>query len=87
MPLDPRNQMNTAMTRLKTARPTTKRMIIMLLAVGLVLFLIFGFEAFRSVMINRFMATLSNPPQTVSTVEATTSDWQPQLAAVGSVKL
>ena len=86
MPLDPRNQMNTAMTRLKTARPTTKRMIIMLLAVGLVLFLIFGFEAFRSVMINRFMATLSNPPQTVSTVEATTSDWQPQLAAVGSLR-
>ncbi len=66
--------------------PTARRMTLMLLAIGLVLFLIFGFEAFRTVMINRFMATLSNPPQTVSTVEATTSDWQPELKAVGSLR-
>src|SRR5271169_2981798 len=76
----------TTKDKFKTARPAAKRMIIMALATGLVLAAIFGFEAFRTVMINRFMATLSNPPQTVSTVEATTSDWQPQLEAVGSLR-
>jgi membrane fusion protein (multidrug efflux system) len=72
--------------RYSALNPTARRMTLMLLVVGLVLFLIFGFEAFRTVMINRFMATLSNPPQTVSTVAAATSDWQQQLAAVGSLR-
>lgn len=72
--------------RYAALNPTARRMTLMLLAAGLVLFLIFGFEAFRTVMINRFMATLSNPPQTVSTVEATTADWQPELNAVGSLR-
>jgi membrane fusion protein (multidrug efflux system) len=72
--------------RYAALNPTARRMTLMLLAIGLVLFLIFGFEAFRTVMINRFMATLSNPPQTVSTVEATTTDWQPELKAVGSLR-
>jgi membrane fusion protein (multidrug efflux system) len=72
--------------RYQALNPTARRMTLMLLAVGLVLFLIFGFEAFRTVMIKRFMATLSNPPQTVSTVAAATSDWQQQFEAVGSLR-
>jgi len=63
-----------------------KRMVIMLVLTGLVLGGIFGFEAFRSSMIRKYIATLSNPPQTVSTMTATSQEWQPQLEAVGSVR-
>lgn len=63
-----------------------KRMIIMLVLIGLVLGGVFGFEAFRSKMIAKFMATLSNPTQTVSTMVAGSQPWQSQLEAVGSVQ-
>jgi len=63
-----------------------KRMIIMLVLTGLVLGAVFGFQAFKSVMIAKFMATLSNPPQTVSTIVAASQDWQSQLEAVGSLR-
>jgi len=61
------------------------RMIIMLAFVAVLFFLVFGFGVFRNIMIGRFLATLSNPPQTVSTVEAQSSPWQPALSTVGSV--
>jgi membrane fusion protein (multidrug efflux system) len=64
---------------------TTKRMIIMLIIVGVVLFLIFGFGAFRNVMIGKFLATLKNPPQTVATMIAQTSAFQSQQTATGSL--
>jgi membrane fusion protein (multidrug efflux system) len=67
-------------------RPLLKRMIIMLALTGLVLGAVFGFEAFKSVMIRKFISTLSNPPQTVSTIVATSQEWQSQLEAVGSVR-
>ncbi len=63
-----------------------KRMIIMLLLTGLVLAAVFGFEAFKAVMIRKFMATLSNPPQTVSTMVAASTEWHSQIEAVGSVR-
>ena len=63
-----------------------KRMIIMLVLTGLVLGAIFGFQAFKSVMIAKFMATLSNPPQTVSTMTASSQEWRSQLEAVGSLR-
>lgn len=62
-----------------------KRMIVMLLAVGLALFLIFGYGAFRNVMIKKFIATLQNPPQTVATVVSTETAWQPQMLSQGSL--
>jgi len=62
-----------------------KRLILMLLIVGIVFFLIFGFGAFRSVMIGKFLATLSDQTQTVATTTAQTSAWQPTVEAVGSV--
>ena len=64
----------------------TKRMIIMLTLTGLVLGAVFGFQAFKSVMIAKFMATLSNPPQTVSTTIAASQEWRSQLEAVGSLR-
>lgn len=63
-----------------------KRMIVMLVLTGLVLGGIFGFEAFRSSMIRKYIATLSNPPQTISTMTAGLQEWQPQLEAVGNVR-
>lgn len=63
-----------------------KRMLIMLVLTGLVLGSVFGFQAFKSAMIGKLMASLANPPQTVSTTVAASQDWQPQLEAVGSLR-
>ena len=63
-----------------------KRMIIMLALTGLVLGAVFGFEAFRSSIIRKVMASLANPPQTVATTVAASQEWQSQLEAVGSVR-
>ena len=63
-----------------------KRMIIMLVVVGVVLGVIFGFQVFKGMMIKQFMAAMSNPPQTVSTVKAGYSQWQPKIEAVGSLR-
>jgi membrane fusion protein (multidrug efflux system) len=63
-----------------------KRMIVMLLAVGFVLGGFFGFQAFKGHIIKQVMASLANPPQTVSTVTASYQEWQPQLEAVGSLR-
>jgi membrane fusion protein (multidrug efflux system) len=62
-----------------------KRLVIMLVAVGVLFFLVFGFGAFRNVMIGKFLATLPNQPQTVSTITAPQTAWQPTLSAVGNV--
>jgi membrane fusion protein (multidrug efflux system) len=64
----------------------TKRMIIMLVLAGLVFGGIFGFEAFKGRMIKKFMASMGNAPQTVSTMSVGYQDWQPQLEAVGSLR-
>jgi membrane fusion protein (multidrug efflux system) len=64
----------------------TKRMVIMLVAVAVVLAGIFGFQAFKGMMIKKFMATLASPPQTVSTATVSTSAWQPKVEAVGSLR-
>jgi len=63
----------------------TKRMIIMLVAVGILLGGIFGFQAFKSHMIKNFMAAQAAPVQTVSAIKATEAAWQPRLEAVGSL--
>jgi membrane fusion protein, multidrug efflux system len=63
-----------------------KRMIIMLIAVSVVLGLVFGFQVFKAHIIKKVMASLANPPQTVSTIVADYSEWQPATAAVGSLR-
>jgi membrane fusion protein, multidrug efflux system len=64
----------------------TKRMVIMLIAVAIVLGGVFGFEAFKSAMIKQFMSTMRSPPQTVSAAPARYSPWQSSLEAVGSLR-
>ncbi|HTV38662.1 MAG TPA: efflux RND transporter periplasmic adaptor subunit [Xanthobacteraceae bacterium] len=64
----------------------TKRMVIMLIAVAVVFGGVFGFQAFKAVMIKKFMSSMSAPPQTVSVTKAQYSEWQPQIEAVGSLR-
>src|SRR5260221_11637168 len=63
-----------------------KRMMLMLILVGVVLGGIFGFQAFKATMIKQALASLAAPTQTVSTIEATDQDWQAQIEAVGSLR-
>jgi membrane fusion protein, multidrug efflux system len=64
----------------------TKRMTIMLLAVGLVLGGVFGFQIFMKTMVKKFMSAMPQPAQTVSTATASMQEWQPQIEAVGSLR-
>jgi len=63
----------------------TKRMIIMLLAVGIVLGGVFGFQAFKARMIAQFMAG-NIPVMTVAAVPAPVSEWRGNLRAVGTLR-
>lgn len=63
-----------------------KRMVIMLVAAGLVFGGVFGFQAFKGLMMKKYMSLGANAPQTVSTMAAGYQDWQPRIAAVGSVR-
>jgi membrane fusion protein, multidrug efflux system len=63
-----------------------KRMVIMLIATGLVFGGIFGFQAFKNAMIKQYMSAVPVPPQTVATAIAAVEEWQPQIEAVGSLR-
>jgi len=63
-----------------------KRMIIMLILIGVIFGGIFGFKAFTGYMMQKGMASQGPPPQTVSTIKASFQEWQPRLEAVGSLK-
>lgn len=63
-----------------------KRMIIMLVLVAVLFGGIIGFNSFKAAMIKKFMASNSQPPQTVTAMKATMQDWQPQLSAVGTLR-
>jgi membrane fusion protein, multidrug efflux system len=69
-----------------TKRPLTKRMIVMLICIGLLLAALVGFNVFKRIMVAKFMAGNTAPPATVTAVRAGYQTWQPQLAAVGSVR-
>jgi membrane fusion protein, multidrug efflux system len=64
----------------------TKRMVIMLVSVGLLFGAIFGYQAFKAKMIKQFMASMKMPPATVTAMKAELQPWQPQLNAVGSLR-
>jgi membrane fusion protein, multidrug efflux system len=63
-----------------------KRMVIMLLVVGLLLGGIFGFIRFKSQMTKKYIMAGGVPVQTVSTTTANAMDWISGLAAVGTVR-
>jgi membrane fusion protein, multidrug efflux system len=63
-----------------------RRMVVMLVVLGVVLGGYFAFQQFKAKMIHQFLTSMANPPQTISTVTATTQTWQPQVEAVGSLR-
>ncbi|MDH2404982.1 efflux RND transporter periplasmic adaptor subunit [Bradyrhizobium sp. SSUT18] len=63
-----------------------KRMIIMLCVIGAVFAALAWFVNFRAGMIKQAMASLADPPQTVSTTTAQSSDWQSTLTAIGTFR-
>ncbi|MGH8216529.1 MAG: efflux RND transporter periplasmic adaptor subunit [Rhodanobacteraceae bacterium] len=70
-----------------TARPKLrKRLIIVIVAVLILFALLVGFNTFKGIMIGKFMKSMANPPQTVSTMVARYQDWQPHVEAFGNVR-
>lgn len=63
---------------------TTKRMIIMLIIAGVILGAVVGFQGFRNKMIAKAIRGQANPPQTVSTIIAEVTSWEPTVEALGS---
>ncbi len=63
-----------------------KRMVIMLLAVGVLFGGIFGYKAFMRAMMMKYMFSGGVPPVVVSAVKAESLPWQPRIRAVGSIR-
>lgn len=63
----------------------TKRMIIVLLLLGLVFGGIFGFKAFVNTKMTQFFDNMEPPAATVTTAEAERAQWTPSIAAVGTL--
>jgi membrane fusion protein (multidrug efflux system) len=64
----------------------TKRMLLMLIGVGLLFGGIFAYKSFVSYTLKKSMSAYQAPPVTVSATEAKSLVWQPQLSAVGSLR-
>jgi membrane fusion protein (multidrug efflux system) len=64
----------------------TRRMIIMLVCVGMLFGAIFGFQFFKSAMIKKAMSSQKAPPVVVTAMKAEYLDWQPKIRAVGSLR-
>jgi membrane fusion protein (multidrug efflux system) len=70
-----------------SARPKQrKRLIIVILVVAILFALLIGFNTFKGIMIGKFMKSMGNPPQTVSTMTVEYQAWQPHVQAVGNVR-
>ena len=63
-----------------------KRMTIMLIAVGLLIGGLVGFNVFKGYMMQKYMGKGGLPPATVSAMKADYQLWQPQLNAVGTLR-
>ena len=63
-----------------------KRMTIMLIAVGLLIGGLVGFNFFKGYMMQKYMGKGPQPPATVSAMKAEYQLWQPQLNAVGTLR-
>jgi membrane fusion protein (multidrug efflux system) len=65
---------------------TTKRMIIMLIIAAVLIGGMVWFQQFKGAMIAKSIKGMSNPPQTVSTIVAQESSWQPTVEALGNLR-
>ena len=63
-----------------------KRLIIVIVAIVVLFGLLIAFNTVKGVMIGKFMKSMANPPQTVSTMVARYQEWQPHVEAFGNVR-
>jgi membrane fusion protein, multidrug efflux system len=63
-----------------------KRMTIMLIAVGLLVGGLVGFNVFKGIMMQKYMGKGGLPPATVTAMKADFQVWQPSLNAVGTLR-
>jgi membrane fusion protein (multidrug efflux system) len=63
-----------------------KRMIVMLLLVGLVLGGVYGFQVLKTNLIAKALADYAAVPKTVSAIQVDYQNWQPEMTAVGTLK-
>lgn len=63
-----------------------KRLLLMLLLVGLALGGVFGFKMFGMMMMKKYMAKMPEQAQTVSTQKVGLESWQPTLESVGNLR-
>ena len=73
-------------TRVEKTPSTAKRMIIMLILVGLLLLALVGWNVGGKMAMKQAMANMSQPPQTVSTTTVEYQFWQPLQGAVGTLR-
>ena len=67
------------------AGKTAKRMIVMLLIVAVIFTLVFGWGFMRGIFIAKFLKGFANQVQTVATIEAQETPWQPTVKSVGTL--
>lgn len=65
---------------------TGKRMVIMLAIVAVLVAALVGFNLFKAHMIEKAMASMANPVQTVSADTASLTSWQPMLETVATLR-
>ena len=63
-----------------------KRMILMLLGVFIIIGGILGFKLAMATGTKKFLSSMGEPPQTVSTLQAVKQDWAQETSAVGSLR-
>lgn len=73
-------------TRVEKKPSTVKRMIIMLILVGLLLLLLVGWNVGGRMAMKGAMAKMTQPPQTVSTAKTEYQMWQPLQTTVGTLR-
>jgi membrane fusion protein, multidrug efflux system len=73
---------------METAKPRAmiKPIVIMLLVVAVLLGLVFGWQQIGARIGKKFMAAAAAAPQTVSTIAAATSEWQPFVQSTGTLR-
>lgn len=74
------------MSNSKKSHPRLRRrMIILIITLGVILGLVFGYHAFIQVFLKRLFAGMANPIETVATVSVKSANWQKTLSAVGTL--
>lgn len=63
-----------------------RRLIIVVLAAGVLLALLVGFNTWKANFVAQLRAKNAAPPQSVTTASAAFTDWQPEVGAVGSLR-